>query len=62
MQDIVTRKNNGMAWVLLSDTDSVVRAVDLFNRGEALVFSQPFSISAVKVVIDDEASSDAKAK
>ena len=46
----------------MSDVDSVKRAVDLFNRGEALVFNQPFSISAIKVKVDDEASSDAKAK
>lgn len=62
MKDPVTKNNSGSAWILLSDETSVQRAMDLYNRGEALVFGTPFSVARVKVTVEDAGSSQVTAK
>ncbi|KAK7476888.1 hypothetical protein BaRGS_00031891, partial [Batillaria attramentaria] len=62
MKDPVTKNISGSAWILLSDETSVQRALDFYNRGEALVFGTPFSVARLKVTVEDAGSSEAAAK
>ncbi|CAH1788691.1 unnamed protein product [Owenia fusiformis] len=61
MKDPVLQKNNGLAWVLMADVDSVHRALDFFNTGQAVMFGQAFTISHLEVCVDDEANDSAAA-
>ncbi|KAK3094982.1 hypothetical protein FSP39_008700 [Pinctada imbricata] len=62
MKDPVTRSNNGVGWALMCDKESVDKAVEFFHNGEAKVFGQAFSISRVKIQIDDQVDAQTAAK
>ncbi|XP_063437505.1 uncharacterized protein LOC134718750 [Mytilus trossulus] len=62
MKDPVTRSINGTGWVTMLDDQSIQKAIDFFNSGEAKVFGQPFKISKINIKVDDEANSLAEAQ
>ncbi|XP_062588751.1 uncharacterized protein LOC134250409 isoform X1 [Saccostrea cucullata] len=62
MKDPVTRSVNGVGWALMTDEESLQKAVDFYNSGEAKVFGQSFIISRVKVKVDDDEHSVAAQK
>ncbi|XP_033102299.1 uncharacterized protein LOC117105292 isoform X2 [Anneissia japonica] len=53
MKDPILKKPNGLCWVLMSDADSVDKAVKLYESGEARLFNQPYMISRLNVAIVD---------
>lgn len=62
MKDPVSRSVNGVGWTLMSDEESMQKAIDFYNSGEAKVFGQSFVISRVKVKVDDDEDSKAAQK
>ena len=66
IQDQILRKPNGLAWVLFTDTESVQRAVEYYNSGQAFMYGTPFVISSVTVDIiadtDSEEEAEARAR
>ncbi|XP_045210363.2 uncharacterized protein LOC123561819 [Mercenaria mercenaria] len=62
MKDPVTRSINGVGWVVMSDQESVTKAIDYFNSGEAKLFGQAFMMSEVKVQVDNDASAEIEQK
>ncbi|KAL4228631.1 hypothetical protein ACF0H5_011679 [Mactra antiquata] len=62
MKDPVTRGNNGVGWAVMSDQESVKKAIDYFNSGEAKIFGQAIMISEVKIKVDNEASEELQKK
>lgn len=66
IQDQILRKPNGLAWVLFTDTESVQRAVEYYNSGQAFMYGTPFVISSVTVDVmvntGSEEKTEAKAK
>ncbi|XP_052705898.1 uncharacterized protein LOC128181513 isoform X2 [Crassostrea angulata] len=62
MKDPVSRSVNGVGWALMSDEESLQKAIDFYNSGEAKVFGQSFVISRVKVKVDDDEDSKAAQK
>ncbi|XP_070178677.1 uncharacterized protein [Littorina saxatilis] len=61
-KDPVTKNNTGCAWVLFSDEASVDRAMTFYHSGAAQVFGTAFTVSRIKVTIEESGSSDASAK
>ncbi|XP_038058447.1 uncharacterized protein LOC119729776 [Patiria miniata] len=51
MKDFIVRQPNGIAWVLMADDSSVQKALEFFHEGKALMFSQPYVISQVKLSV-----------
>ncbi|XP_022106498.1 uncharacterized protein LOC110987760 [Acanthaster planci] len=51
MKDFILRKPNGIAWVLMADNLSVYKALEFFHEGKALMFSQPYMISAIMLTV-----------
>nr|XP_022345878.1 uncharacterized protein LOC111138293 [Crassostrea virginica]XP_022345879.1 uncharacterized protein LOC111138293 [Crassostrea virginica] len=62
MKDPVTRGVNGVGWALMSDEQSIQKALDFYDSGEAKVFGQSFVMSRVKVKVDDDEDSKASQK
>eukprot|EP00057_Strongylocentrotus_purpuratus_P035594 XP_800128.3 PREDICTED: uncharacterized protein LOC581313 [Strongylocentrotus purpuratus] len=58
MKDLIQRKPNGYAWVLMADQESVKRAMDFYYSGQALMFSQPYIISPVSLKLPDLTTDD----
>ena len=63
-QDQILRKPNGLAWVLFADAESVQRAVEYYNSGQAFMYGTPFVISSVNVdvIVDTDIEENALAK
>ena len=63
-QDQILRKPNGLAWVLFADAESVQRAVEYYNSGQAFMYGTPFVISSVNVdvIADTDMEENALAK
>ncbi|XP_071940908.1 uncharacterized protein [Antedon mediterranea] len=53
MKDPILQKPNGLCWILMSDTDSVEKAVRLYESGQARLFNQAYIISRLDVIITD---------
>lgn len=64
IQDQILRKPNGLAWVLFADSESVQRAVEYYNSGQAFMYGTPFVISTVNVdvMVDTGSEENAEAK
>lgn len=63
-QDQILRKPNGLAWVLFADAESVQRAMEYYNSGQAFMYGTPFVISSVSVdvIADTDMEENALAK
>ena len=61
IQDQILRKPNGLAWVLFTDTESVQRAVEYYNSGQAFMYGTPFVISLVNVDVTADTDSEENA-
>ncbi|XP_025083542.1 uncharacterized protein LOC112557745 isoform X2 [Pomacea canaliculata] len=56
-KDPVTRNNSGTGWILFSDAESLKKAVDFCNSGQAQVFGTPFSAAQLKITLKDKGDS-----
>ncbi|XP_078360294.1 uncharacterized protein LOC144644637 isoform X1 [Oculina patagonica] len=62
LKDQILRKPNGLAWVLFTDTESVQRAVEYYNSGQAFMYGTPFVISSVTVDVTADTGSEDNAE
>ncbi|XP_077996942.1 uncharacterized protein LOC144450225 [Glandiceps talaboti] len=62
VKDPVMRKPTGVAWLLMANKESVKSAVEWYHTGQAILYGQPFTISAVNVKVLESGDGDQEEK